>query len=137
MPGREPREEDSVLSQLQLHRVAELHRVVEQRRAAANSIQDRERDRERPLVYHTALRPWASAVPRYVPPSSTAGALFAVDDEPADPQLDPRAEDTTATQIWELGPQVAALAAQTKSTGWLSALNASGTSLQSRCLFTI
>lgn len=83
MPGRSPGEEDNILSQLQLHRVQELHRLVEQRRIRSEQIEggrDRERERESDrITFRTALRRLSgAAASRY---ESVFADSLASDDE--------------------------------------------------------
>ena len=111
MPGRMPGEEESILSQLQLHRVAELHRVVEQRRTRLEGLEserdrDRERERDRPTLYRAALRHLSGGASRYVPTSNLERDLYPLDDVPAETDAEPPFDLSFADQGWELAPEV-------------------------------
>ena len=115
MPGRTPREEESILSQLQLHRVAELHRVVEaraRRQEASESDRDRERDRDRDrdrtTLYRSALLHVSGAASRYHNPMRD---LYPLDDDPSEDEQ-PSAARASDPASRELESQVRSTARQ-------------------------
>lgn len=96
MPGRMPREEDSFL---QLHRVAELHRLVEARRGRQEPL-DADRDRERSSLYRSALLHLSGAASRYSIRDVQVG-----DDEPSDAEPPSSTMDAADEQYWDLHAQ--------------------------------